>query len=318
MADAYLKVKDNNGTLSLIREESDVSVVDLKNAFKRLAINTDTTWQQGGINNNTGGNVNNINNMIRTAYMACTYATEITIPSGYVGRVAIYTSEGGTSGFLGWLDGEDWSGTKTYVGMSGAIFRMRLSKSTSGDVTPADGENITIARYTTDRTLSLENVPADAKSVGDALSIIQDIQDEISDIKGSSVLTSGDYTLSKGRIISSTGVNDAPNSSNYSLITLDVADIKTISLITASQGLGGDNGYGCAFYDSNNAYISGVDFQTPNQDIEVNIDVPSSAKYWKYGFYAPLWENSRYNTFTLIYKSDSSIYDVQTEIDDIS
>ena len=55
MADAYLKVKDNNGTLSLIREEADGSFADLKNAIihdEMLLIGKynlleNTTWESG-------------------------------------------------------------------------------------------------------------------------------------------------------------------------------------------------------------------------------------------------------------------------------
>lgn len=59
MADAYLKVKDNGANgLALFREESDVSVVDLKSALGEadsIIYNTvSLTWEHGGINLNTG------------------------------------------------------------------------------------------------------------------------------------------------------------------------------------------------------------------------------------------------------------------------
>lgn len=46
MSDAYLKVKDNGANgLAIVREESDVSVTDLKNAINTVALN----WQSGGL-----------------------------------------------------------------------------------------------------------------------------------------------------------------------------------------------------------------------------------------------------------------------------
>ena len=67
MADAYLKVKDNNGTLSLVREESDTSVTDLKNAlsdtegtlFNESVYPTLNVVANKGLYPSTGTNYNN-------------------------------------------------------------------------------------------------------------------------------------------------------------------------------------------------------------------------------------------------------------------
>ena len=51
MSDAYLKVKDNGANgLAIVREESDVSVADLKNAINTVALN----WQSGAMYQATG------------------------------------------------------------------------------------------------------------------------------------------------------------------------------------------------------------------------------------------------------------------------
>ena len=129
---------------------------------------------------------------------------------------------------------------------------------------------------------------------------------------GITTLTRTDYTITDGRINSETGA--VVDGESFKHVEIDVENFERISFVTAPQGL--STLHGCAFYDSNGTYISGVGFGTSEIDTNVFVDVPQGAKIWKYGFYNPWWDNSTYTTF-IFYSTDQTIYGLQAQIDGI-
>lgn len=99
MADAYLKVKDNNGTLSLIREEADGSFADLKNALDLLAsfpsknLSTGHTWTAGKYINQADGGAGNVSSYSAILdYIPLKPNTTYTITRDHTFQCAVYNS----------------------------------------------------------------------------------------------------------------------------------------------------------------------------------------------------------------------------------
>lgn len=88
--------------------------------------------------------------------------------------------------------------------------------------------------------------------------------------------------------------------SSFKHIALDVSEGDVITFTPNQTGTG--SGFGYAFYDENDSFISG---ESPVKDIECTVVVPIGAKKWKYGFYAPYWDDddnySIYSTFVVEY-----------------
>lgn len=156
----------------------------------------DVTWESGLINNNTGANGVS-ENYIRSNYFSCLYGLEITVAEGYKARVAIY-NEGGAAGFLGWLDTEEWSGTKYYQSPNAMRFRIRLRKDPISAIDTSEGENVSVSSYGTDITLTTQNASADAKVTGDELQKRLNIVEAVQIAQGDDL---DDYTT-EGRYFS--------------------------------------------------------------------------------------------------------------------
>lgn len=138
---------------------------DTKLGYKRVL---DADWDSGLINNNTGANGDSTN-YIRTQYFSCLNGLEIEVAEGYKARVALYSATGGSEGFLGWLDSEEWNGTKYYQSPNGVMFRIRVRKDPISTIDTSEGANVSISSYGTDLTLSKKNASADAQVTGGEL-----------------------------------------------------------------------------------------------------------------------------------------------------
>jgi lysophospholipase L1-like esterase len=137
---------------------------------------------------------------------------------------------------------------------------------------------------------------------------ITKLQNEKADV-GIAVLNYGDYVLENGRINSTNGSIAEPSSFKH--IVLNLANTNIIEFIPASQGLSPTYGY--AFYDENGNYVSGKGFLSAEQNVKTIINVPPNAKTWKYGFYNPQWNDTKYNTF-ICYDTELTIYGIQNQI----
>lgn len=161
------------------------SVSDLKSHLERdtkllYAKQITPTYSQGLINNNNGGETNTetaLAQYIRTNKLRCANGLQITVAEGYKARVAIYTSQGGVQGFIGWLDSAEWNGTHYYQGPDAYYYRLRLRKDPiSNDITTNDGlNNVTITIYRTDETLTIPLAPADGKAVGEKIRALESV-----------------------------------------------------------------------------------------------------------------------------------------------
>lgn len=157
MADAYLKVKDNNGTLSLIREAADGSFADLKNVLFTETADA-YMWMVGGLNA-IGGGETSVTNRIRTVeFLKNVYGIDQT--SGYSTIVFIYDyttlDANGKYTYVGQWDGSTiytgtgakWLTGKTmFAGLSASYcVRLCTKNASSSTMTASEGANVTILR----------------------------------------------------------------------------------------------------------------------------------------------------------------------------
>lgn len=116
MADAYLKVKDDNGTLSLVREETNTSIADIKNAINGseglldiacdYIINSNGVWTQpvakhvrltvksGDVINITAGNIATVYAFLKSNATASQNAqADFSTATGYTSRITLNADE---------------------------------------------------------------------------------------------------------------------------------------------------------------------------------------------------------------------------------
>lgn len=158
MADAYLKVKDNGANgLSLVREETDVSVTDLKSVIYTDIANA-VLWEVGGLNA-IGGGETQVTNRIRTEnYLFDSVGINAT--NGYSCIVFIYnTSEYDTNGNYKYVG--QWDGNAIYTGtgakwLTGQVcyttlpanycVRLCAKNSAGTTMTASEGTNVVIIK----------------------------------------------------------------------------------------------------------------------------------------------------------------------------
>jgi len=127
----------------------------------------------------------------------------------------------------------------------------------------------------------------------------------IKEISGSNV------QRAEGRINGNTG--EVVDPSYFSHAVINVAGFTSVEFISAPQGLSSTFGY--AFFNENDEYISGSGIT--DTDIKMSIDIPENAVTFKYGFYNPLWSDSKYTSFT-IKNANNTIIGLQEQINFIT
>ena len=109
------------------------------------------SWTSGAINESTGGNVVSPY-YIRTSYYGWDDQSlgglEIIVPTGYQLRIAIYTTSGGVSGFIKFLDSALWNGTRFFL-PQGYMFRAMLRYDTTPEteISTSAGSAVTFKKF---------------------------------------------------------------------------------------------------------------------------------------------------------------------------
>lgn len=179
-------------------------ISDLKSALVQNASHREMplVWTQGTIDSGTGGNTSS-NKRVRTnEYYYCPFGYEIEIPSGYKANIYYYT---GASYSTYTKKLNDWQ-TGTIIDNSSMNYYVRvlLSKTDDSNFTPSSvTQQINLVAYVmTDKTLTQENKPADAKATGDNFDIALKNTINLFD-KDNAVLINGYLATSSNKITSS-------------------------------------------------------------------------------------------------------------------
>ena len=142
--DDTLTVQDAPADAKAVGEVRDSSDKNLTSMYERVV---SAQWSDGGISS-SGGNSSSYNGIrIRSDYYYIKNGMQITIPAGMMGRVAVYTPEGGAAGFIKWLDTGYWTGTKIFNNPPGDLFRMVVRYEPEASILPSAGDLITIKTY---------------------------------------------------------------------------------------------------------------------------------------------------------------------------
>ena len=182
--------------------------VEMATCFEQLIADTQNvslTWYQGGVSSYDGGNQNSATNRCRTGYKHIKHGKiSVAISDGYMFGIRFYTSESKDGFFnsIGWLT-EDYQQIIT----NDCYIKLVIAKQDNSDITPADiaTDALTLSQSIyQDDTLTAENLPAQAKAVGDAISVAKnyEIYDSITDnyewVQGGISSSGGNTTSNKG------------------------------------------------------------------------------------------------------------------------
>ena len=168
-----------------------VAVTKLNNAIIGSEIPAEgLSWEQGGLSSSNGGpsetgSETPATNRIRTSYKKIVGFSRFNCPLGYKMMLFLYTSSSYQT-YLGvwngtgyaqtayWMTGDVWTG-----GIDRAYyFRLVLAKTDDADLLPEDGRNLTSYRRT-DTSLSQTDIPADAETVGNKFSDMEDFNTKL-------------------------------------------------------------------------------------------------------------------------------------------
>lgn len=159
--------------------------VEMATCFEQLIADTQNvslTWIQGGASTSNGGNQDSATNRCRTGYKLIKQGKiSVAISDGYMFGIRFYTSASKDGFFdsIGWLT-EDYQQIIT----EDCYIRLVIAKQDNSDITPTDiaTDTLTLSQSVyLDDTLTAENLPAQAKAVGDAISVVSN---EISELSG--------------------------------------------------------------------------------------------------------------------------------------
>ena len=117
----------------------------------------------------------------------------------------------------------------------------------------------------------------------------------------STIYTKDNATYEKGRINALTGAITESNLA-FHYIELNVTNGDIISFYSTT--VGNTTPYGCAFYDSENQYISGV---VVSVEKNMFLEIPENAAFFRYGMHDPKWDDATYNKFTVVGKPITQI-----------
>lgn len=157
-------------------------VSDLKSALEKLeSYRTLNIFEPGGIVATTGNNVNT-HAGIRTGYIS-NDCVRLKALDGYWFNIYLYSKTDGS--YIGCLQSNGTIGKTsstlfvTEYDLTGITdnCRVYLKRTSGADVTVSEYTNLLFGFYT-DKTLSEENIPADAKVTGEAISDIHDFLDD--------------------------------------------------------------------------------------------------------------------------------------------
>lgn len=188
--------------------------------------------------------------------------TLLNIKSGYALGIFEYATSSGT---LVKMLGRNFTGTYELHAVEGHYYGFDIHKADSSALNvhdlPSDAVTVQYGRYT-DETLSHSGKPADAKIVGDA--IVTDVL-QFADEKLLS------YVNASGTII------DGVNWTSYKIPCNNLARLSKVSAFATSTDYNV-----VSFYDSDDAYISGVKFKSTDgttPQVFTDIEIPSNASY---------------------------------------
>ena len=139
---------------------------DIENLKSAINYSPEITWNMGAISS-TQGTETDSSTRIRTGYTDC---RTVEVQSGYKYIIAAYNGETyiGMWNSTGFEKSATWLTTKSVLPTNtGYKFRLVLAKTNDASIETTDGENLTCYAYT-DTTLTIPGAAADAKTVGDA------------------------------------------------------------------------------------------------------------------------------------------------------
>lgn len=163
-------------------------VEDVKDAITQASASVDETvegWSQGSISASTGSTTSS-NIRCRTGFIQFTSALfdeiAFTAKSGYKISIAEYSTNA-QSGFVGMFQ-TMFEGTKVLKPNTSHYFRVIIGLTSDSNLTPSDiaTDALTLAyKKPTDKTLSMSDIPADAKTTGERMSQLEsDIHEDVS------------------------------------------------------------------------------------------------------------------------------------------
>lgn len=218
-----------NERLNNVKSDLDVQVIE------------GLVFEQGNIS--SSGAEGSDSSRIRTKYLACPLGFSFTVPNGYKTYIYGFAKQEQSS-IIGPIYAVWKTGEINTVEFNGKYIRILLAKTDNTALTPSSVPTISITRNTTtDKTLSIQDVSADAKETGSKF-------DEIS----SSVGANGSMSiLFKHGSIGSNGLNSDYN--KESRVCTGVLEFDA-DLVFSAKDSTQDNAFNVAYYNADDSFNS--------------------------------------------------------------
>ena len=188
---------------------------------------TKDVWAQGGLAASSGGNSSSSSTnakRIKTSSLTVADCIKVRASNGYTFSVYKYSSSGMTyqgclqsdGTFAKTSDNIVWVTEFDFTDYPDNTFKLCVKNATDTSITPTVGSNILFYTFTTDSTLAIAKVPADAKATGDAIQSSNDNTNEIKTV--AEYVAFDDIPWRIGRSIDSNGsgfANDSWAATDY-------------------------------------------------------------------------------------------------------
>lgn len=162
IADAIESVPQDYSDLNRI-----VSNIAKTDNISYVATDMSSNWEQGSINSSTGASSSSTTRIRSASYMKPEIELYLRVPVGYKAYWYSYTQPSYT-----YYDGNSggWQTGDMIIPADGKYYRLLLAYTGDGTIVPSAAANCPLFIYSpTDKTLTLNNKSADAKTIGDLL-----------------------------------------------------------------------------------------------------------------------------------------------------
>lgn len=177
----------------------------------------------------------------------------------------------------------DWiTGTYTINPPVGTYFKCNIAYTTDGTITTDEGENINIAYYIyTDKTLTLDGKPADAKVTGEMVPGVAGALNSNLNVVAFAVTTPV-YTLRSPYVIMANGIISEVSGGEARYRVTDYIAVEYGQLIAINHSCARYNNRNYAFYDANYNVVAKSDRESSGE-LQINVvrvPVPKGAKFF--------------------------------------